>query len=171
MSDDNRRITPGRVFLSLLVFAMACMWFYAFFLARSGNPDRLDDISWAEAADVRCVEMLDDMSGIRSASQVANPGQRAEDLDEATVLLASMVADLRLIKPGTTDDGRLIGAWLDDWDTYLADRSAHAKRLRTEGDVRPLMSALPSGTGSIQERMNGFARVNDMDACLDPGDL
>jgi hypothetical protein len=33
------------------------------------------------------------------------------------------------------------------------------------------MSALPSGTGSVQERMNGFARVNDMDSCLDPGDL
>ncbi len=165
------RVTPGRVFLSLLVLAIGCMWFYAFFLARSGNPDRLDEMLWAEAAEVRCLEMLDDVTGIRRASQVLDPGQRAADLDEATVLMAAMVADLKLIKPGTHDDGVLIGAWLSDWDTYLADRRAHAERLRTEGDVRPLMSALPSGTGSVQERMNGFARVNDMESCLDPGDL
>ena len=165
------RITPGRVFLSLLVLAMGCMWFYAFFLARSGNPDRLDDMSWAETAEIRCIEMLDDMDGLRLASEVATPTERAADLDEATVLMAAMVTDLRLIKPGTHDDGVLIGAWLGDWNTSLADRRAHAERLRTEGDVRPLMSALPSGTGSVQERMNGFARVNDMDSCLDPGDL
>ena len=85
--------------------------------------------------------------------------------------MAAMVTDLRLIKPGSHDDALLTGAWLGDWDTYLADRRTHAERLRTEGDVRPLMSALPSGTGSVQERMNGFARVNDMESCLDPGDL
>lgn len=165
------RITPNRVFLSLLVLAMGCMWFYAFFLARSGNPDRLEDMSWAHAAEIRCTEMLSEMDGIRRASEVVTPAERAADLDKATLIMAAMVTDLRLIKPGSHDDGVLIGAWLGDWDTYLADRRTHAERLRTEGDVRPLMSALPSGTGSVQERMNGFARVNDMESCLDPGDL
>jgi len=37
--------------------------------------------------------------------------------------------------------------------------------------VRPLLTALPSGSGSFVKRMNGFARVNDMEACLDPGDM
>ncbi|HCV35677.1 MAG TPA: hypothetical protein DF783_02040 [Acidimicrobiaceae bacterium] len=165
------RLTPGRVFLGLLVLAMASMWFYAFFLARSGNPDRLDDGFWAEAAEARCVEMLEDIAAIAPASSVTNPASRAADLDEATVVLSAMVTDLRALEPGTHEDAFLIGNWLADWDTYLSDRRVHAERLRTEGDVRPLMSTLPGGAGSIQERMNGFARVNDMDSCLDPGDL
>jgi hypothetical protein len=92
-------------------------------------------------------------------------------LDDATDLLDQLVADLRGMDGGTTDDLVLVAGWFDDWDIYLADRRFHAQRLRTEGDVRPYLTALPSGAGSHVERMNGFARVNDMEGCLDPGDL
>ena len=94
------RITPNRVFLSLLVLAMGCMWFYAFFLARSGNPDRLEDMSWAKAAEIRCTEMLSEMDGIRRASEVVTPAERAADLDKATLLMAAMVTDLRAHQAG-----------------------------------------------------------------------
>ena len=82
------------------------------------------------------------------------------------------MGDARNQIPGGTDHDLSLGAHgLDDWEVYITDRLNHAKRLRTEGDVKPLMTALASGAGSVLERMNGFARVNDMEACLDPGDM
>ncbi len=92
-------------------------------------------------------------------------------IDEATEILDQLADDLAVLPGGTDDDRVLVGKWLDDWAVYLGDRATHAHRLRTEGDVRPYLTALPSGAGSHVERMNGFARVNDMESCLDPGDL
>ena len=51
---STRATTALRVFLTLLVAAMAVLWFYAFFLAPSGNPDRMEDRTWPEAAQARC---------------------------------------------------------------------------------------------------------------------
>jgi hypothetical protein len=82
-----------------------------------------------------------------------------------------MVDDLRGIPGGTDDDRWLTNRWFEDWDVYLVDRRNHADRLRSDGDVRPLLTAMPDGVGSVLRRMNGFARVNDMESCLDPGDL
>ncbi len=166
-----RRIPLGRLALGLLVGLLVAMWFYAFFLAASGNPDRMEDRSWPEAAEARCTEADELLSGLRPAAETPTPAARGDDLDAATDILDRMLADLKRLDGGTHDDRILLTHWFSDWDTYLADRRAHAERLRTEGDVRPLMSALPGGTGSVLERMNGFARVNDMEGCLDPGDL
>ena len=78
---------------------------------------------------------------------------------------------LAMIPGGTDHDRSLVAFWIADWEIYLADRLTHANRLRSDGDVKPLLTALPSGSGSFLERMNGFARVNDFEACLDPGDM
>ena len=60
MTGEQRdRAGPGtlalRAFLTVLVVAMVVLWVYAFFLAPSGNPDRLEDRSWPAAAEARCL--------------------------------------------------------------------------------------------------------------------
>ena len=160
-----------RTLLGLLGVAMVVLWVYAFFIAPSGNPDRLQDRSWPEMAQQRCLEARAVIDMLPRAAAATSPADRADDLDLATDVLADMVADLALLPGGIDDDTRLIGMWLEDWAIYASDRRTHADRLRLEGDVRPLLTALPSGTGSVMKRMNGFARVNDMEACLDPGDV
>ena len=160
-----------RTLLGLLGLAMVVLWVYAFFIAPSGNPDRLQDRSWPEMAQQRCLEARAVIDTLPRAAAATSPADRADDLDLATDVLADMVADLALLPGGIDDDIRLIGMWLEDWAIYASDRRTHADRLRLEGDVRPLLTALPSGTGSVLKRMNGFARVNDMEACLDPGDV
>ena len=160
-----------RTFLGLLGVAMVVLWVYAFFIAPSGNPDRLQDRSWPELAQQRCLEARAVIDTLTPAADATSPASRADDLDLATDALSDMVADLTLLPGGTDDDTVLFGMWLEDWAVYVSDRRAHAERLRLEGDVRPLLTALPSGTGSVLKRMNGFARVNDMEACLDPGDV
>ena len=166
---DSRRFVV-RTLVGLLAVAMVVLWVYAFLLAPSGNPDRLQDRSWPEAAQERCLEARAVIDTLPSAAQATSPADRADDLDLATDVLVAMVADLAAFLGGI-DDAHLIGMWLDDWEVYLSDRRVHATRLRIEGDVKPLLTALPSGTGSVLKRMNGFARVNDMEACLDPGDV
>jgi len=160
-----------RALLGLLGVAMIVLWVYAFFIAPSGNPDRLQDRAWPESAQERCLEARAVIATMTPAAEAISPASRADDLDLATDALADMVADLALLPGGIDDDTELVGMWLDDWAIYVSDRRNHAERLRVEGDVRPLLTALPSGTGSVLKRMNGFARVNDMEACLDPGDV
>ncbi|MDG2426805.1 MAG: hypothetical protein P8M16_00135 [Acidimicrobiales bacterium] len=160
-----------RVFLTLLVVAMGVLWVYAFFLAPAGNPDRMEDRSWPEAAQVRCLAARAEIALLPTARQAGSPDERAKDLDEATVIIRNLVNDLVVLPGGTDHDRSLVALWIADWEIYLADRLAHAERLRSDGDVKPLLTALPSGSGSVLERMNGFARVNDFEACLDPGDM
>ena len=111
------------------------------------------------------------MDSLRPAAEAPTPADRADDVDRATDLVALMVDDLRGIPGGTDDDRWLTSRWFEDWGVYLVDRRNHADRLRSDGDVRPLLTAMPDGVGSVLRRMNGFARVNDMESCLDPGDL
>ena len=86
------------------------------------------------------------------------------------MILHALVLDLSSLPGGSDSDQDLVARWLDDWEAYLLDRRVHIDRLRFEDDTRPLLTALPDGS-SILERMNGFARVNDMESCLDPGDF
>ena len=160
-----------RTLVGLVAVAMVVLWVYAFLLAPSGNPDRLQDRAWPEAAQKRCLEARAVIDSLPSAAQATSPANRAVDLDLATDVLGAMVAALALMPGGIDAATHLVEMWLDDWEVYLSDRRAHATRLRLQGDVRPLLTALPSGTGSVLKRMNGFARVNDMEACLDPGDV
>jgi hypothetical protein len=146
------------------------MWFYAFFLAPSGNPDRMRDRAWPSAAELRCAAARDAIAALPTARRSSSPAERAAVIDEATMVLSELVSELGSLPGSSGDDLDLVKRWLDDWGVYLADRKTHADRLRAEGDVQPLLTALPDGS-SMLERMNGFARVNSMDSCLDPGDF
>tara|TARA_B100000686_G_C16272290_1_gene704649 strand:- start:43 stop:483 length:441 start_codon:yes stop_codon:yes gene_type:complete len=146
------------------------MWLYAFFFAPSGNPDRLEDRSWPKHAEKYCNESLENIADLPSVLDISSPAERADLIEAATTILEIMVNNLKKLDGGSNNDKALIENWLEDWSTYLKDRRIHAERLRTEGDVQPLLTALPDGSSALK-RMNGFARVNDMEMCLDPADF
>ena len=166
----GRRARPGRLILVTVVAGLIGMWFYAFLLAPSGNPDRMEDRIWPTSAERRCAEARDAIDALPPAYQSGSPFERSDYLEKGTEILKNMVSDLGSLPGGSASDRDLAARWLEDWESYLSDRQAHVKRLRSEGDVRPLLSALSDGS-SMLERMNGFARVNDMESCLDPGDF
>jgi hypothetical protein len=169
---NRTRDRVARTAILVLVLALLAFWAWAFVIYEPpGNPDRLEDRAWPAAAEQRCARAVAAIGDLPAASQSPSPGHRADVIDEATGILDQLADDLAVLPGGTDDDRVLVGKWLDDWAVYLGDRATHAQRLRTEGDVRPYLTALPSGAGSHVERMNGFARVNDMESCLDPGDL
>jgi len=167
---EGRRARPGRLILVAVVAGLIGMWFYAFLLAPSGNPDRMEDRTWPTSAERRCAEARDAIDALPPAYQSGSPFERSDYLEKGTEILKNMVSDLGSLPGGSASDRDLAARWLEDWEVYLSDRQAHVKRLRSEGDVRPLLSALSDGSSMLQ-RMNGFARVNDMESCLDPGDF
>ena len=161
-------------------------WAWAFSpWARTENPGRLDDRDFAAWADQRCEQAHAAIDGLPTARQAQSHAERAEQVDRGTAFVESLVADLRRSAGDTLSavsesngppDVELAQAWLDDWDTYIADRRDHAARLRAadedtpDRELRFLLVDMTEGS-TYTERMDGFARLNDMDACQIPGDV
>lgn len=167
---ENRATLPIRLILLVVVVGLIVMWIYAFFLAPSGNPDRMEDRTWPASAERRCAKAREAIDALPQARDSGSPLERSNQLKEGTKILKTMVSDLSSLPSKSAGDHELISRWLADWETYLSDRRVHAEKLRSEGDIQPLLTALPNGSSTL-ERMNGFARVNDMESCLDPGDF
>ena len=163
-----RRWNAGRLLIVGVVVALVGFWIYAFSgLARRDHPDTLDDPAFAAAAEPQCADAVDAITKLPPRSATAS--ERATTLDEATGILEQLVGDLRADAPDTTSrDGKLVSAWLADWETYLDDRRAFADELRDDPEARFLVTARAGR--QVTEPIEAFASVNDMASCATPGD-
>ena len=187
----GRRWTTGRVLAAAVVAASFVFWIWAFTpWARRENPARIDDRGFAAAADTRCADLQALIAELPTARPDTELRQRAEQVRAGTKAIESLIDDLRAAAAGlsaVTDsngppDSELVEKWLEDWGVYLADRRAYESSLETaasdapdgaagqSADIRFLLSdAAP--VGIYTERMDGFARLNNMDNCQIPGDV
>ncbi|NNC79388.1 MAG: hypothetical protein HKN94_04465 [Acidimicrobiales bacterium] len=157
--------------ITFIVLATA-FWLFAFSpWARDifTAPDQLEDESLLADMERLCATTHAEIDALPAASTAATPIDRAIVVNEATVKLENMVVEIGALRTEIADDARLLGLWLDDWQIYIRDRHTHAERLTTEGDVRFLNSE-DNGI-FVHERMDGFARVNNVDSCETPGDI
>lgn len=168
----TRRWTTGRVLLALLVVAMVAMWVYVLYLAfgpgRQPPPDRLDDPSFATAAEARCRVALTEVAALPRAVDATSAEDRAAVVEKANTSFAAMLDDLAALAPAG-EDGELVREWLVDWHTYLDDRAAYAVALRDDPEARLLVS--PKGTQQVTEYLDAFAADNRMPACATPLDV
>lgn len=163
---------PSRVVIIVLVVAMVGMWGYVLYLAfgpgRQPPPDRLDDPSFAIAAQERCDTALDEVSTLPSATESTTIEERADVVEQANSVFAAMLDDLEAITPGG-EDGQLVREWLADWRTYLADREAYAVAVREDPEAQLLVSA--KDRDQITEHLDAFAADNRMISCATPLDV
>ncbi len=176
----------GRWLAGLFIAGSFVFWAWAFSpWARSENPARLDDRDFVAWADQRCAEAQEVINALPSARQAASRTQRADDIDSGSNAVAALVTDLRrranssladtTLSEGPADS-ELVRDWLADWDVYLADRRNHTVKLRTasadtpDRELRFLLLDMTEGS-TYTERMDGFARLNNMDNCQVPGDV
>ena len=186
-SPGRRRLRlAGKWLGGLFVVGSFVFWAWAFSpWARTENPGRLDDRSFVAWADERCARAQEAINALPTARQAASRQERAEQVDRGTDEVESLVADIRLRAETSlsvsTDgngppDADLVAAWLEDWDVHVSDRRGHSERLRTadedtpDRELRFLLLDLTEGS-TYTERMDGFARLNDMDNCQVPGDV
>ena len=187
----GRRWTTGRVLAAAVVAASFVFWVWAFTpWARRENPARIDDRDFAAVADARCADLqalIAELPPVRPETELR---QRADQVRAGTEAVESLINDLRNSAAGlsaVTDsngppDSELVEKWLEDWGVYVADRRTYESSLEaaasdapdgTAGqiaDIRFLLSdAAP--VGIYTERMDGFARLNNMDNCQIPGDV
>ncbi|MDH3755468.1 MAG: hypothetical protein OEU32_16510 [Acidimicrobiia bacterium] len=159
----------ARVAAVAVVLATAGFWIWAFSpLPTRGNPDRLDDRTFPAAAEGVCAAGRDRIDSLPSAREMNDVRERADLIDEGTDVVIARVAELRTIRPDT-EDGELIGLWLDDYDTYIADRQTYADLLRSGVDEP--FTVTVRGVEGVSTLIDGFAKVNDMVSCQVPPDV
>ncbi|CAN5273656.1 hypothetical protein BH18ACT4_BH18ACT4_11520 [soil metagenome] len=146
------------------VLGMTLMWIYALSgLARREPPDRLDGRAFAEEAEQRCAATRARLDRLPQVTDDSPPAELHAVVDDANGELRDMLADLRRLGPADGDDARLVGLWLDDWDTYLADREDWANKVG-RGVVEPFTESDRDGD-PISRTVDNFAEVNDMASC------
>ena len=176
----------GRWLGGLFVAGSFVFWAWAFSpWARTENPARLDDRTFAQWADQRCARTQTAIAALPTARQAASRAERADQVDRGTDEIEMLVADLRLraeasLSESTESDGppdvSLVRDWLADWDVYVSDRRSHSAKLRSadedtpDRELRFLLVDMTEGS-TYTERMDGFARLNNMDNCQVPGDV
>ena len=175
----------GRCLAAVVIAGSFVFWVWAFTpWARNENPARLDDRSFVAWADERCALAQARIADLPSPREADSPQQRASQITQGTDEIADLVAELRIaaseLSESTSGEGPsdadLVHHWLADWETYLSDRRAHETKLHAANVDTPdrelwfLMSDVMAG-GVYTERMDGFARLNNMDACQVPGDV
>lgn len=185
MANYSHLAKAGRFLAAIFIGVSFVFWVWAFTpWARYENPARLDDRAFAVWANELCTRTHAVIDALPSPRQADSFKQRATDISRGSNEIDSLITNLRVkannLSTTTSGDGpadaKLIDSWLSDWDVYLSDRRAHETKLRTADNNTPdrelwfLMSDIMPG-GVYSERMNGFARLNNMDACQTPGDL
>jgi len=166
----------GRTVITVVVIGLLAMWGYVIYLAfgpgRQPPIDRLDDPAFAEAGESRCAEAVADVDALPLAAESANAADRADVLDRADAIYATMLDDLdgmtSLAPAG--DQRNRAETWLADWRTYLQDRVDYADRLRADPNARLLVSEKPGEGRQITGWIDEFAQANRMPSCATPLD-
>ena len=133
-----------RTGLTTLVICLVAFWFWAFFLAPSGNPDRIEDRVWASTAEDLCAEFRLNIQDLPLASTATSPSERADMIDGITVLLNSLVASIESLDGGTEDDRFLIESWIYDWRIYIQDRNNYCLLYTSPSPRDRTRSRMPS---------------------------
>lgn len=172
----DRRIRRTTVLAVAMLFVVVIgfwAWVFMYQLQNKGEddmPDRLDDLAWTAEADELCAAAVADVAELPSAQSSPSAEARADVIDEATARFERMLADLEDIAPtGSSRDAAITEAWLADYRQFLDDRYTFADSLRDDPMARFLVT---EKYGShITKPIDRFARVNEMEACMSPGDV
>jgi len=171
---SRRRVNP---FAAAIVVGLLVMWGYvvylAFFVGRADSPDKIDEVMFVTEAEARCAEALSFVETLPlPETQAGDPVGRADTVESATAEFDDMAGDLRVLADRLVADPEsadIVGLWLNDWDTVVADRFDYASRLRVDPEARLLVTPGPNGR-QVSLQVDEFAGTNDMPSCKHPLD-
>lgn len=167
----SMRWTISRVLVVVVILTMVGFWAWIFAGGPSrDNPDLLDDRAFVERTHARCQQLRADLRELPNAELLDTPTERADVLDDATAMVADMVANIATDAPAEGADATSVRGWITDWRIYVDNRSTYAERLRSDPDARLLLDESELGD-SVDRTIEVFADVNDMPDCATPGDV
>ncbi len=175
-TDDAEPMSLGRrsarILALVVAVGIAALWAYALWGPTEKDPPGLvQDKAWAANAQGICTDAAAELNALPAAYETDTNTARAEVIEEANGSLATMVARLRQTAPAADsgEDGRMIQEWLGDWQTYLGDREAYVVALDENPKARFLVAE--KDKRQITEPIDFFAKYNEMENCMTPGDL
>jgi hypothetical protein len=130
---------------------------------RSVEPtvDDEDFLTDAEAVCEAARDRLTEAARARGDDELA-PEEQATAVDATVDTLASMIHDLRDLRPAGAD-GEEVDAWLDDWERVLDSGRRTAEALRRD-DRDAAEDAAVAGQDPARA-VNAFAGANGLPAC------
>jgi hypothetical protein len=169
-------VRPALLLIGLVVAVFVAMWIYIFFFADTTNPNRLPDRAWTKQAEAICAAYAKQIGALPPAHTFASIKPKSEAMrqravvgQQATDLLAQMVADLRASPSADPASRDAVNRWLADYDTYIQDRRRHLARWAAGED--PPFAETAVGGKPISLGMDDFSDANDMSSCKVPQDL
>lgn len=164
-----------RLGFAAVALSFVGIWGYvlylSFFVGRADHRDKLDDTRWVESAEATCEPTAASIEQMPFISEVDDPVERAELLDQATDELERMVVQLRgLVAPAEPEEARAVDRWLDDWELYNQDRREYAEFFRSGRDEA--FTVTDRGGYHVDVLLDDFAvKANDMPSCAPPDDV
>jgi hypothetical protein len=156
-----------------IVVAGFWAWVFVYQLQNRGEDDmldRLDDLAWTADADEICATANERVAQLPSAPSTRTAAERADVIETANAEFEAMLVELEQIAPtGSSRDAANTADWIADYRIFLQDRLAFADAIRSDPDAQFFVT---EKYGShITKPIDRFARVNDMEACMSPGDV
>lgn len=164
----------GRAAAVAAVLAGAAFWIWALFFASRESVNKIDDRAWAERAEDICVAARDDREALADYREMeqadaAMLAERGALIDRATDIVEAALDDVVSVTPSDPKGQDLVPQWEADYRRYVDDRRTYAERLRA-GEDGPFTETALEGI-PISEKLERFARDNEMPACAPPTDL
>lgn len=175
-SPAQRKTRTGtKVLLTAAMGLIAAMWVYAFGFAPRESVNRIEDRAWSERAETRCATAKEGRFAMQDLSPM-NPDdvealrKKADIVEMATNDLESLIDKIAADPPTDAKGRAIVPEWIADYRTYISDRRVFIDRLRTQ-TRRPDFNETEIEGVPVSERINKFARENDMKSCQTPYDL
>jgi hypothetical protein len=168
-----------RSFLAVLCLLCAGMWGYYLFLAPEQGIYQLQDTTWPERAKPICVAAQSERRALADIGEgyIANPtpeqmAERADIVEQATVILEQMLDDIVALPVDNDRDRQLIAIFEENYRIVLDDRRRYLGELR-KGNLVPYTETVVGG-GPVSNVVLDFTagvKGNEVPECSPPGEL
>ena len=155
----------------IVVASTFAVWVYGFSgQARRTPPDRLDDPTFAIAAEQICADTVAELELLPGARDALDGPDRSRQVETSTARYEAMLDELDTLVGGSDRDIEITTGWLADWRVTIQDRYRYAAAVAED----ELTTYLVTDTGAnerLNRRLTRLADTNRMSACGYPGDL
>ena len=162
--------------LGVICAGLAAMWVYAFGFASKQGVYFVTQQSWRTSAEEICVDASMQRLALAdtSAGYIAHPTheqmlQRADIVDRATAILATMVDDIEALPLTGAKDRDRVDVFVKYYRVIIDDRHAYTARLRAF-DLSPYRETLVAGS-PVTDTVTDFTTGNGIPHCMPPGEL
>jgi hypothetical protein len=164
------------VVIGCSILLILAMWVYAFVFAPSEGFYRVQDDAWRANAQQVCaaaqqerIDLADVDDGVITDPTEAQMRQRADLVDQATLIVESMLNDV-VAYPVTSDrDQELLDVWEGHYRTLIEDRRVYTAQLRS--GVNEAFVETVVGGGPVTNVITDFTSGNNIKACAPPADV